>query len=313
MAASEEISPSDEEMRKLLKPNPTHEQVVEALQTGYHENSIKIIKELDSYDDSNFLVQTDNGTKYLAKVHNGVESLDYIKNGKDSCIYLQNSMMQHLNQHGIPTSAPVSSGETLFVAPLPVVSKEHSPQELVVRLLSWVPGRPMSSLPFLPMESLVDAGRFLGNVDSKLDLMGDFKAAHRHHAWDGKNTLELKGYTHFIADKRRRGMIESILNAFQSEIIDKGVQFRTGILQADYNDANILVDNDLKVSGVIDFGDSVCRYVTPKLSRIVLVILEYIELWKRKVDRLTKTVVGGLSFLSRTLYFISTSKSNPGN
>jgi len=274
--SSDETTPSDEEMRKLLKPNPTNEQVVEALKNGYSKPSIKIIKELDSYDDKNFLVETDDGTQYLAKVHNGVESLDYVKNGKDSCIYFQNSMMEHLNQHSITTSDPVTTGESLCLASLSVVSEQHSPQDLVVRLLSWVPGRPMSSLPFLPMESLVHAGRFLGNMDSKLDLMGEFKAAHQHHAWDGKNTLEVRGYTHYINDERRRDMVESILDAFQHEIIDRKVQFRTGILQADFNDANILVDNDLKVTGVIDFGDSVCRYVVEmEAFTYWLIILEY--------------------------------------
>jgi len=169
-----------------------------------------------------------------------------------------------LNQHGIPTSEPVSvetsNNSSLSIASLPVVS--GPPQDLVLRLLSWVPGRPMSSVPFLPMESLVDAGRFLGKLDAKLDEMGDYTAAHRHHAWDGKNTLELRGYTKYIADERRRGMVESILNAFQHQVVDnKDVNFRTGILQADFNDANILVDDNLKVSGVIDFGDSLCRYV----------------------------------------------------
>lgn len=263
MSGEETTTPSDEEMRKLWKPNPTPAQVVEALQNGY-DKTVKIVKELDSYDDVNYLVQDCNdGTEYLAKIHNGVESLEYVKNAKDSSIFFQNALMQHLNQHDIPTSSPIkvsSADKSLPLASLPVVSGPA--QDLVVRLLSWVPGRPMSSVPFLPMESLVDAGRFLGNLDSKLDIMTEScAAADRHHAWDGKNTLEVREYTKFIPDEQRRGMVESILDAFQRDIIDKKVEFRTGILQADFNDANILVDNDLTVSGVIDFGDSVRRYV----------------------------------------------------
>lgn len=265
MSGQETTASSDEELRKLLKPNPTEEQVIEAVQNGYGK-TIKIIKQLDSYDDVNFLVQ-ENDASYLLKIHNGVESLDYVKNAQDSSIFFQNAMMQHLNQNDIPTSDPIISevsGEALIVAKLPVVS--GPPQDLVVRLLSWLPGRTMSSLPFLPMESLVDAGRFLGNLDSKLDTMGEYKAAQRYHAWDGKNTLELRDYSKYITDDKRRGMVESILDAFQHEIIDKNVKFRTGILQADFNDANILVNEDLKVSGVIDFGDSLQRYVSYSLA-----------------------------------------------
>jgi Ser/Thr protein kinase RdoA (MazF antagonist) len=86
-----------------------------------------------------------------------------------------------------------------------------------------------------------------------------FKASKRYHAWDGQNTLDLRKYTHCIVNERRRVMVENVLNAFQHEIVEPNVKFRTAILQADFNDANILVDEDLKVSGVIDFGDSVCR------------------------------------------------------
>jgi Ser/Thr protein kinase RdoA (MazF antagonist) len=257
----EGTTPSDEDMRKLLVPNPTQEQVVEAFVSWYlpPKQTLKILKELDSYDDKNYLVQTSDGTHYLAKIYNGVESQDFIENGTDSSIYFQSAMMEHLNLHDIPTSTPVLSA----TESLPVVSVHHSPQNLVVRLLTWVPGRTMSSLPFLPIESLLDAGRFLGKLDEKLDLMDPqtFKACHRYHVWDGKNTLDLRKYTHSINDQRRRGMVESVLDAFQHDIIESNVEFRTGILQSDFNDANILVDKDMKVSGVIDFGDSVCRYV----------------------------------------------------
>lgn len=255
-------TPSDEELRKLWKPNPTEEQVVEAIQTG-HGKKVKILKELDSYDDRNYLVQdVENGTLLLCKVHNGVESLDCVEKEQDSCIFFQNSMMQHLNKHNVRTSDPIVSqvtGKPLAVAFLPVVS--GPPQNLVVRLLSWLEGNTMSSLPFLPVESLVDAGRFLGNVDLKLDLMNvdEFKAAKRHHAWDAKNTLDLRAYTRYIPNEQRRAMIESILDAFEEDIVNKKVEFRTGILQADFNDANILVNDKFQVSGVIDFGDSVER------------------------------------------------------
>lgn len=272
---------SDEDMRKLLVPNPTQEQVVEAFVNGYLPpgQTLKILKELDSYDDKNYMVQISDGTHYLAKICNGVESHDFIENGTDSSIYFQTAMMEHLNHHDIPTSAPVPSktGKPSIVASLPVVSVQHSPRNLVVRLLSWVPGRTMSSLPFLPIESLLDAGRFLGKLDEKLDLMDPqpFKACKRYHAWDGKNTLDLRNYTHCIDDERRRGMVESVFDAFQHDIIESNVEFRTGLLHSDFNDANILVDKDMKVSGVIDFGDSVYRYVPRETKTVLLVKLEY--------------------------------------
>ena len=109
---SEETEVSDEQMRKLLKPTPSAEQILVALQGSYVEpgQAINFVKDLESYDDRNFWIEV-NGKNYLAKVHNGVESRDFIelcKKGdyKKSVIHLQNSIMEHLNKNGITTSSP---------------------------------------------------------------------------------------------------------------------------------------------------------------------------------------------------------------
>lgn len=275
--SSSEKEPSDEEMRKLLKPNSTPDQVVAALKKSYAKpgQEVKMVKELDSYDDKNYWVEINN-IPYLAKVHNGVESKDFIKFWKEesafekSVIHMQNTIMEHLNYHGISSSKPQKSiaGDTpspASVHALPVVSEDHSPCELVVRLLSWVPGRPMESFKMLPLEALADAGRFLGKLSHTLSSLDtkELDAARRYHQWDGKNTAGLKNFVACIEDTRRRSMVESVLHAFQEDIIDSKVseEFPKSFIHGDFNDANILLDGDFRVSGVIDFGDSVERYV----------------------------------------------------
>jgi len=62
----------DEKLRKLLKPKASSKQIVQVLEESYCNNDIdgstcKVIKELESYDDNNFLVSI-QGTKYLLKV-----------------------------------------------------------------------------------------------------------------------------------------------------------------------------------------------------------------------------------------------------
>ena len=88
--------------------------------------------------------------------------------------------------------------------------------------------------------------------------------ARRYHQWDGKNTSDLRRFTDYIADSRRRDLVLSIIDAFESEIVATRAadKFRIGIIHGDFNDANILVDDQLSISGVIDFGDSVERYVS---------------------------------------------------
>jgi hypothetical protein len=161
------MTKSDEQMRKVLKPNPTQDQVLEVIRKSYVDNkdadSVKIIRQLDSYDDSNYLVEI-AGTRYLLKFHNGVESKDFLETytaaGQEyykaghmtSVIHLQTAMMQLLNREGIRTSVPIPPKQKdldvnnnnqnkglmpLSVHSLAVVSDEHSPCDLVVRLLSW--------------------------------------------------------------------------------------------------------------------------------------------------------------------------------
>lgn len=273
--------PSDEEMRKLLKPNPTDEEVLTVLSKTYPTMKLKIVKELDSYDDKNYLVidTANDEAKYLAKVHNGVESLDYINkrsssSSHTSVIDLQNAIFSHINSvEGVTTSAPIppthaaEDGAVISLHDLPVMSSDHSPSKLVVRLLTWVPGVPLSSVPStsLTAESLADAGAYLGKLRCALDGLARtdanaVQASKRYHVWDGRNTLDLTNFTKYIADEDRRGLVHSVLDAFRDTFGEDGskVDFPKGILMGDYNDANILIDGS-KVSGVIDFGDSVHR------------------------------------------------------
>lgn len=295
-ATKSSTTPTDEELRKLLKPDPTVEQVVECIRQSFvplrddcDAVDIRIVKELDSYDDKNLWLSI-NGVDFLAKVHNGVESKDLIHRLDDgggsaslssytaSAIHLQNAMMMHLNQHGIVTNDPQmavqkggNNNESSDILPtpgaihsLPVVSKALSPCPLVVRLLGWVPGRPMSSFPMIPIEALANAGIFLGKLSTCLSKISpnELAASKRYHQWDGRNTLDVRDFLQYVEDDRKRGMVASVLDAFQTELIDTKVaetSFTKALIHADFNDANFLLDGNFCVSGVIDFGDSVER------------------------------------------------------
>ena len=148
---------------------------------------------------------------------------------------------------------------------LPVLSSAHSPQTLVVRLLRWVEGSPISSISSLSIETLAEAGYFLGKTCHALDILANEPSTHEgignwYHAWDGKQTSDLRKYLYCITNEKRRKMVEQVITRFEEEVLPDASMFRTGILQADYNDANIILKNG-KVSGVIDFGDTVERYV----------------------------------------------------
>lgn len=324
-----EATPSDEEMRKLLKPKCTLEQAQEAVQKAYAKEgqTIKILKELDSYDDQNFMAERDDGTKYLVKLHNGVESKDFLdayeKAGRNygactSVIQFQTALMQHLSNNGVSTSDPQPSNDSLpfTTSSLPVVSEAHSPCPLIVKLLTWVPGRTMSSLKALPIECLMDAGQYLGKMHVALDKMDSSKhpASQRFHAWDGKNTIQVRDWVSAIDNPKRLAMVESVISSFENDILKSGAgaKFRKGINQGDFNDANILVDQDLQVSGAIDFGDSTERYVFCIVFVSTVSVLHLMLVKTRVLVRCCRSTDDSSSeacnpHFNRTTDFISTS------
>lgn len=69
-SGSDSSSGSEEEMRKLLQPNATLDQILEVLKSSYSHvdgDKFEVVQKLDSYDDNNFLVKI-NSQKYLIKV-----------------------------------------------------------------------------------------------------------------------------------------------------------------------------------------------------------------------------------------------------
>ena len=326
---------NDEVMRKLLKPCLSKDHVFAILKKSYVDTTservssgnstnsveINVIKQLDSCDDCNFQVSL-NGVQYVLKVHNGVESKDYIRSVEtsvgdtpesghgDSVLHYQNALLKVLHNNHItsniviePFESTASSQHTqtmkslISLHSLPVVSEEHSPFTLAVRLLSWVEGRPMSTLETFPIELLADAGRFLGRMHTAFDSVKSYKkqtsvemvddqrtsnivrsevpenellldttsmvAGRRFHQWDGKNFSNVRQFVKYIENEERRRMVESILDTFDVLFVEQNTSqnFRIGINHGDFNDANIILDDkSLQVAGVIDFGDSVERY-----------------------------------------------------
>jgi hypothetical protein len=175
-------------------------------------------------------------------------------------------------------------------------------------------------MKMLPLECLADAGRQLGRIDKALDRLYPvvryptatkqdssadsfdgslLEAARRFHQWDGKNTAELSKFTHCIVDAKRRLLVESVIDTFCSTLLESGVskQFRKGVNHGDYNDANVLLDDDFHVTGVIDFGDSVERYVPKQWTADTLIqtrVSGFCRVFESTDD---KIVVGGSSLV----------------
>ena len=104
---------------------------------------------------------------------------------------------------------------------------------------------------------LHDVGQYLGRMNTVLDGV-DHPGAHREHMWDVANTDGVRGFVQCITDDARRALVVGVLDEFCVRVKPRLAELRHGLLQADFNDANIvLAPDNQSVGGVIDFGDCV--------------------------------------------------------
>jgi len=254
---------ADEARRKAEKPVAPLTLALE-LFAGYMKCPQKEfvgIRQLESYDDCNFYVELTEDRKFLFKLHNGVET------DNDKILDAQTSMMQLLSSAGIRTQTPVASRvgdgtatKQLVTVPMSGGSDRHA----AARVFHWVPGKPLVGIA--TPERLEKMGQLLGTVQNALQSNNfDHPGLHRYHQWDLCNTGDLKQFMPCITDKRRHDIVASVIDAFEAAKPQLDETMRKGAIQADFNDANVIVGKDDQL-GVIDFGDIVHTWVINEVA-----------------------------------------------
>ena len=84
------------------------------------------------------------------------------------------------------------AGDYVALPKLPVLSPAYSPCILVMQVLTWVEGTPVSDAYTIPVETLSEEGVFQGKICHALDMLpGPQQASSYNHAWDSRNTTGL--------------------------------------------------------------------------------------------------------------------------
>eukprot|EP00978_Attheya_sp_CCMP212_P012184 scaffold30323_cov30-Attheya_sp.AAC.1 len=144
------------------------------------------------------------------------------EDAKTGCVIdLHTAIFQQFSQPEWGVTTSVTANDEVSLHSLPVHSAADSPCRLVVWLMRWIPGNPMSSSNYLSMETLVHAGRYLGKTALGLDALAPDQVQYgkRYHAWDGKHTLDLKPFICYVQGEERQNMVRSVLDAFESQLI----------------------------------------------------------------------------------------------
>jgi 4-aminobutyrate aminotransferase-like enzyme len=83
-------------------------------------------------------------------------------------------------------------------------------------------------------------------------------AAGRHLLWDLRRTAELRPLLPMIKDGTRRAFVEHVVARFESRVLPEWPRLPAQVVHGDFNLDNILLDDDGRISAILDFGD--CGY-----------------------------------------------------
>lgn len=221
------------------------------------------VRELNSYDDRNFLVKIDPQSirnsfvediwphGYVLKVLN---SMDSRKNHIDA----EHAIQRILGTKGFNCPQPILNikGQDKsiedIVYDLPIESDEKKStaefQESgailhgrhVVRLLTFVPGRLLVEVTYTP-QLLRCLGHNLCSMQSALEGFSHPALEQHQSIWSMDSVPQLLGFTSAIGDHEKRKLIEDIVEAFIQEVVPKKNRFQKGVIHGDFNEQNILV------------------------------------------------------------------------
>ncbi|GAC1677984.1 MAG: aminotransferase class III-fold pyridoxal phosphate-dependent enzyme [Candidatus Acidiferrum sp.] len=126
-------------------------------------------------------------------------------------------------------------------------------------MLTFLQGTVLAKVrPHMP-ELLGSLGNLLGQMDAALS---DFShpATRRELKWDLSRASWIREYLHHIKDARRRGIVERVLDLYESQVLPAIPELRHSVIYGDANDYNALVTapwpQPRRVVTVIDFGDA---------------------------------------------------------
>ena len=229
-------------------------------------DAIRIAKELFALDvtakplpserDQNFHLTAANKAEYVLKIANSTELAEVLDLQNQALIYIAgNRHMMEQNLAVAPQVCLSVNGEQIAATQGDDGIGYH------VRLLTYLPGKPLARVKPHDNHLLVSLGRFFGNLDVLLQDF-DHPAAYRDFHWDLKNAGRIiSEYNGFIEDRQNRALVQTLFQRYGAETEPQLPELRTSLIHSDANDYNVLVGPDgpwqLKVTGVIDFGDMV--------------------------------------------------------
>ncbi|WP_264564655.1 aminotransferase class III-fold pyridoxal phosphate-dependent enzyme [Flavobacterium sp. N3904] len=209
------------------------------------------LKPLDSYLDQNFLVKSTDGCKYVLKIAN-IET-------PEPWLDLQNQSLNHLQGNAIPKIIRSKDEKSMLFM-----------QSHWWRVLNFLEGTMLSSVPYRSNKLLQNIGTFVGQISNRLDSFSH-EAAERPLQWDLQQSASLlENWVTFVEEGNTKSAILAIMENWKTKIPDIN-KVRRSIIHADLTRYNLLLDDSgNQIQGIIDFGDVCLSWTIGELAVLAL-------------------------------------------
>ena len=218
------------------------EAVTRILREGFGVESPSLTP-LDGERDQNFRVDTPGGQRFLFKISNPADG--------PAVVGLQTAALRHIEQvdPGLPVmrALPTAAGEPWVEVPGP------DGRSYPARLFTFLPGKvtPNTALTTQAIWSFGQTTARLGRA-----LRGFFHpAADYGILWDITRAPELRPLLTHLGDGARKAQVTRVLDRFETRVAPVLPGLRAQVIHNDMSLYNVLLDDDLRVSGIVDFGD----------------------------------------------------------
>jgi 4-aminobutyrate aminotransferase-like enzyme/Ser/Thr protein kinase RdoA (MazF antagonist) len=201
------------------------------------------IAPLDSERDQNFRVVTDDDRSFVLKISNRADD--------PLALDMQTEAMLHIARHDpdLPVMEPLRTTEGGYFGKV----EGADGQSHLVRLFTFLTGRTVASSE-LRHRSLYSYGSMLARMGKA--LRGFFHPAGGYRIlWDLKHTPDLRPLLEETSDATQRAILQQVLDRFDERARVSLPGLRAQLIHNDLTLDNVLLDEEHRVSGIVDFGD----------------------------------------------------------
>jgi 4-aminobutyrate aminotransferase-like enzyme len=201
------------------------------------------LKPLAGERDQNFRVDTADGQRFLFKISNPADD--------GPILAMQTAALHHIERvdPGLPVmrALPTAAGEPWLEVPGP------DGRTYPARLFTFLTGQ-VTANTALPADALWSHGQTTARLGRA--LRGFFHpAADYEILWDITNFPKLRPLLTHVSDGQRRAQVERVLDRFEARVAPTLPALRAQVIHGDMSLDNVLFGDDLRVSGIVDFGD----------------------------------------------------------